>query len=185
MEDEARLRYLTVGTITLAEIAEQLLTQLRRRTRMSRVIVTAPFLVVMPKTILRLNDEEARERKLCTQPIGDGLYEVTLENHFKKGQIVEFQGEVPKHFSNSCAPVDDAGRVLPLERSGSNAFPAKPEASAAVGKGNHPAPPRIDLDGMTKAQLLDFAAQQNLVVDGSKNRAEILAALKKKTRAAA
>src|ERR1700694_1014826 len=98
-----------------------------------RVLVTAQALLIMPGIVLRLNEHEAQERKHCMEPLGDGLYRATLENHFKKGQVVDFVGEIPKQYVASCEPVADDGRVLPPESPTAGTAPAQAPPPAVTG----------------------------------------------------
>ena len=152
-----------------------------------KAIVTAQALILMPGVVVRLTAEEAIDRKHCMQPLGEGLYKATLENHFKKGQVVEFPAEIPKQYLSSCEPIDDDGRVLPPTSSGIGTAPAQapPAGSRARAESARPSEPRVDLDGMTKAQLIEFAEQHNVSVDAGMNKNQIMAVLKKKVRAAA
>ena len=151
-----------------------------------KALVTAQALALMPGIVVRLSDEQARERKHCTQKIGDGLYRVTLENHFKKGQVVEFEGEIPKQYVSSCAQVDDDGRVLPPASGGVARvahFPKAPATPPVTGSdAPGPSNKRLDLDGMTKAQLIEFAEQRHISIDAGMNKLQIIAVLKKKVR---
>lgn len=152
-----------------------------------KVIVTAPALILMPGSlVLKLSDEEARERKHCTAPVGDGFYKVTLENHFKQGQIVEFEGDtIPKQFFNSCEAIGADGRVLPAAHGA--AGPAAPPQKAA-GKGPESSSASLErhhLDGMTKAELLDFAESHQVAINHGMNKSQLIAALRKKLKVAA
>jgi len=148
-----------------------------------KVLVTAQALILMPGIVVRLNEEEARDRKHCMQPLGGGLYKATLENHFKRNQVVEFEGEVPKQYINSCEPIDDNGRVLPPAQPGAGTAPSSTHAPAVTGIDSaRPSKPRLDLDGMTKAQLIEFAEQRHVNVDAGMNKSQIVAVLKKKLR---
>jgi hypothetical protein len=153
-----------------------------------KAIVTAQALIIMPGIVMRLTDEDARDRKHCMEPLGDGLYRATLENHFKKGHVVEFEGEIPKQYTSSCEPVSDDGRVLPPASDGVARlahFPTPETATAVAGADSKESQPRIDLDGMTKAQLLECAEQHQLRVDSNWNKHQLVTALKKKLRAEA
>jgi hypothetical protein len=154
-----------------------------------KAIVTAQALILMPGIVMRLTDEEAVDRKHCMQPLGGGYYRATLENHFKKGQVVEFQGEIPKQYLSSCEPIADDGRVLPPASDGVARvahYPKPPATPAVTGtESARPSEQRVDLDGMTKAQLIEFAEQHNVSVDAGMNKNQIMAILKKKVRAAA
>ena len=148
-----------------------------------RVLVTAQALLIMPGIVLRLDEQEAQERKHCMQPLGDGLYRATLENHFKKGQVVEFVGEIPKQYVSSCEPIADDGRVLPPESHGVGSPPPKAHPAAVAGiDSSRPSKQRVDLDGMTKAQLIEFAEQRHVHVDAGLNKAQIIGVLRKKFR---
>lgn len=152
-----------------------------------KVIVTAPALVLMPNSVvLRLSDEEAHERKHCTAPLGNGLYKITLENHFKQGQVVEFEGDtIPKQFFNSCQALGADGRPLSAAPGAAPEPHAQPKATdhghdtASASHGRH------HLDGMTKAELLDFAAEHQVPVDHGMNKSQLIAALRKKLKNAA
>jgi hypothetical protein len=155
-----------------------------------KAIVTAQALILMPGVVVRLTAEEAVDRKHCMQSLGDGLYRATLENHFKKGQVVEFPAEIPKQYLSSCEPIADDGRVLPPASGGGVARVAHyptPPATPVIGRSEpaRPSEQRVDLDGMTKAQLIEFAEQHNVSVDAGMNKNQIMAILKKKVRAAA
>jgi hypothetical protein len=149
-----------------------------------KAIVTAQALILMPGVVMRLSDEDARDRKHCMQPLGDGLYKATLENHFKKGCEVEFEGEIPKQYTSSCEPVDDDGRPLPPASAGVGTAPAQ-TPTAIKGTDAARSPERVDLDGMTKAQLLEFAEQHRVHVDSNWNKHQLVTVLKKKLRAEA
>jgi hypothetical protein len=150
-----------------------------------RVIVTAQALVIMPGIVLRLNEQEAIDRKHCMQPLGGGLYRATLENHFKHDQVVEFEGAIPKQYITSCEPISDDGRALPPASSGVARVAHPQAATPAVTGIEHAAPSkqRLDLDGMTKAQLIEFSEQRHVRVDAGMNKAQIIAVLKKNLRA--
>jgi hypothetical protein len=152
-----------------------------------KVRVTAQALILLPGIVVRLSDEEARDRKHCMQSLGDGLYRTTLENHFKKGQLVDFEGEVPKQYVGSCELVDDDGRVLPPASAGVARVahypqPAAPASPVTGIDSARPSKPRLDLDGMTKAQLIEFAEERNVTINTAMNKNEIIAVLKKKLR---
>ena len=151
-----------------------------------RVLVTAQALLLMPGIVVRLDEQEAQERRHCMQPLGDGLYRATLENHFKQGQVVEFEGEIPKQYVSSCEPIADDGRALPPETDGVARvahYPAAQAPAAVAGiDAARPSKQRLDLDGMTKAQLIEFAEQRRVTVDAGMNKAQIVAVLKKKLR---
>lgn len=162
-----------------------------------KVIVIAPALILTPGpgAILRLTAEEARERKMYFTPAKEeGFFQCTAETHFKKGSIVEFQGDVPKMYTNSVAAVDADGKQVPLPQ------PTQParavHTGAAAGKtsdtphpisGNQPMTKadRAELDTMTKAELLDFAEAHQVAIDSSWNKTEIISQLKKKVKTAA
>jgi hypothetical protein len=153
-----------------------------------KAIVTAQALILMPGVVMRLSDEDARDRKHCMQPLGDGLYRATLENHFKKGCEVEFEGEIPKQYTSSCEPIGDDGGTLPPASGGVARlahFPQAQASTAVAGADSKESQPRIDLDGMTKAQLLECAEQHQLRVDSNWNKQQLVTALKKKLRAEA
>jgi hypothetical protein len=151
-----------------------------------KALVTAQALILTPGFVVRLTEQEARERKHCTHDLGGGLYRVTLENHFKKGQTVEFEGDIPKQYVGSCEPVDESGRVLPPASSGVARVAHYPEAPAtpavtridAAGASKQ----RLDLDGMTKAQLIEFAEERHVSINTGMNKHEIIGVLKKKLR---
>lgn len=152
-----------------------------------KVIVTAPALILMPgSVVLKLSEADARERKHCTAPLGDGLYKVTLENHFKQGQVVEFEGDtIPKQFFNSCEPLGADGRVLPAAQGAGSSSAAAPQAAGKGPESSSASHERHHLDGMTKAELLDFAATHQVAVDHGMNKSQLIAVLRKKVKTAA
>lgn len=146
-----------------------------------RVIVTAPALVLTPgpgSPVLKLTPEEARLRRLCMEPLGDGFYRVKLENHFKKGTLVEFQGDVPKIYASSVAQIGPDGKAVETAAPAQPVRAADPQAGKTAQK-----TPTAEFDSMTKAQLLDFAETHHINVDASMTKAELQHALKSRTAA--
>jgi len=169
-----------------------------------KVQVTATALVLMPGVVIRLSEEEALERKHAVEAIGDGKYKVTAENHFKNGQVVEFAGDVPKQYANSVTAVGDDGRPLPSATAGGAAEAKAPAAFRGAAVPNAPSGQHAmglagedaekekvtkaelqELDSMTKAQLLEFAEEHQVQVDEHMNKGQLVAAIRKRLKAAA
>ncbi len=57
--------------------------------------------------LLYLTNEQARPRRAVLKPLGDGLpcYEVITEANFKAGEIIGFDGDLPKAMAASVEPV--------------------------------------------------------------------------------
>lgn len=149
-----------------------------------RVIVTAAALIITPGVELKLTPEDAKLRKHCMTHVAGGVYRATLENHYKTGEIVEFAGDaIPKQYMTSVSPVDEQGKVL-LPQSPAPKAAVVPKTDDAklgpVAAEPLTAAQKKDVDEMTKAELLDFAEQRGVTVDASWNKAQIIAALKKK-----
>ena len=97
---------------------------------------------------------------------------------------MEFAGDaIPKQYMTSVSPVDEQGKVL-LPQSPAPKAAVVPKTDDAklgpVAAEPLTAAQKKDVDDMTKAELLDFAEQRGVTVDASWNKAQIIAALKKK-----
>lgn len=158
-----------------------------------KAIVTAQALILLPGQVVRLSDAEARERRHCMEAIGNGLYRANLENHFKKGQTVEFEGDIPKQFLSSCEAIGDDGR--PIQATTGERKPTAPAAatvrgtqaasSSDAGGNDLDRVSKSDLDSMTKAELIDFAEGHQVEVSADMNKTAIILAIRKKVKIAA
>ena len=55
--------------------------------------------------LLHLTDDQARPRRAVLKPLGDDLHEVTTEANFKAGEVIGFDGGLPKAMAASVEPV--------------------------------------------------------------------------------
>lgn len=58
--------------------------------------------------LLRLTNEQARPRRAVLQPLGGDLHEVITEANFKAGEVIGFDGDLPKAMAASVEPAPDS-----------------------------------------------------------------------------
>ena len=54
---------------------------------------------------LGLTEDHAHVRRAVLKPLGDGLYEVATEANFKAGEVIGFEGVLPKAMAAAMHPV--------------------------------------------------------------------------------
>jgi hypothetical protein len=185
-----------------------------RQTRKAIVTATALVLMPGVVIVLTAEEAQERKHAVQAAVVdgaGNGTYKVTAENHFKNGQVVEFAGEVPKQYASSVTTVGADGRPLPSTTAGAGAAEAKaPAAFHGSAVPNAPSGERAlglaggaheksepehlskaelkeelaELDGMTKAELIEYAEQHHVQVDANMNKSQLVAAISKRLKAA-